>query len=327
MRYNYTVAKDRMREAIVNFPKQFKYEPKVENAVGHLVKFERFALMGMGGSALIGDLIKKLDPDLDIVVHKGYGLPRGVDLNGRLLIFVSYSGNTEETLDAFDYALKAGHHLAVVGTGGKLLDKAKKIGILYVELPNTDVQPRVSLGFQIRAVLTLMQQSGLYKEVGKLATVNFKGLEKEGEKLAKGIAGKIPLIYASGDNGTIAYNWKIKFNETGKIPAFWSVLPEANHNEINGFGGTEKKLSNFVCLFIKDDRDHSRVKKRMTVLGAVYKELGLSVKTIPLKGKSEAQKLFGSLILGDWTAYYTAKVYGNEANEVPLVKKFKKLIG
>ena len=316
-----------MREAITDFPKQFKYEPKVENAVGHLVKFERFALIGMGGSALIGDLIKKLNPDLDIVVYKDYGLPRGVDLNGRLLIFVSYSGNTEETLDAFDHALKAGHHLAVVSTGGKLLDRAKKIGVLYVELPDTGIQPRVSLGFQIRAVLMLMQQGKLYKEVGKLASVNFKGLEKEGEQLAKGIVGKTPLIYASKENGTIAYNWKIKFNETGKILAFWSVLPEANHNEINGFGGSKKKLPDFVCLFIKDEKDHSRIRKRMAVLGVVYKKLGLPIRTISLKGKNEAEKIFNSLILGDWTAYYTAKMYGNEAHDVPLVEKFKKLIG
>lgn len=317
-----------MWEAITNFPKQFQYEPKIQNAIGHLVKFERFALMGMGGSALVGDLIKRLAPDLDIVVHKDYGLPKGVDLNGRLLIFVSYSGNTEETLDAFDHALKAGHHLAVISTGGKLLEKAKKIGVLYVELPKTGIQPRVSLGLQTRAVLALMQQTKLYKEVGKLAA-NFKGLEKEGQKFAKDITGKIPLIYASHDNAAIAYNWKIKFNETGKIPAFSSVIPESNHNEINGFGGkgASKQLSNFVCLLIKDDKDHPRIKKRMSTLGTVYKSLGLPVITVSLKGKSEAEKVFRSLVLGDWAAYYTALAYGSESNEVPLIKKFKKLIG
>ncbi|MCR4260740.1 MAG: bifunctional phosphoglucose/phosphomannose isomerase [Candidatus Colwellbacteria bacterium] len=318
--------KDKMREAITNFPKQFKYEPIVKNAVGHLVKFERFALMGMGGSALVGDLIKRLDPNLDIVVHKDYGLPKA-DLDGRLLIFVSYSGNTEETLDAFDHALRAGHHLAVISTKGKLLDKAKKIGVLYVELPDTGIQPRVSIGLQMRAALALMQQDKLYKEVGKLGA-NLKGLEKGGEKLAKSIAGKIPLIYASGENGAIAYNWKIKFNETGKIPAFWSILPEANHNEINGFGGKgeSKRASDFICLLVKDDTDHSRIKKRMTALGNIYKELGLSVKVIPLDGKTNAEKIFHSLVLGDWTAYHVAKIYGNEANDVPLIEKFKKLI-
>lgn len=316
-----------MREAIISFPKQFQYEPRVQNAVGHLVKFERFALMGMGGSALVGDLIKRLNPSLDIIIHKDYGLPKGVDLDGRLLIFISYSGNTEETLGVFDQALKAGHHLAVISAGGKLLDRAKKIGVLYVKLPDTSIQPRVSLGFQIRAALALMQQERLYKEVGNLGNENFKGLEKKGEKLAKSIIGRVPLIYSSENNKTIAYNWKIKFNETGKIPAFWSILPEANHNEINGFGGKEKQLNRFTCLFIKDDADHSRVKKRMTVLRGIYKGLGLPIKVISLQGKTDSEKVFSSLVLGDWTAYYTAKAYGNEANEVPLVEKFKKLIG
>lgn len=316
-----------MREAIIDFPKQFKYEPKVKNAIGHLVKFERFALIGMGGSALVGDLIKRLDPSVDIVVHKDYGLPKGVNLDGRLLIFVSYSGNTEETLDAFDQALKAGHHLAVISTGGKLLDRAKKIGVLYVELPNTGIQPRVSLGFQIKAALALMQHDKLFKEISKLSNGTFRGLEKEGEKLAKSIVGRVPLIYASDYNGAIAYNWKIKFNETGKTPAFWSVLPEANHNEINGFGGKGKELNRFGCLLIKDDTDHPRVKKRMTVLSGIYKGLGIPFKSIALIGKTDTEKVFRSLVLGDWTAYYLAKLYGNEANAVPLVEKFKKLMG
>ena len=65
----------------------------------------------------------------------------------------------------------------------------------------------------------------------------------------------------------------------------------------------------------------------MAVLGVVYKKLGLPIRTISLKGKNEAEKIFNSLILGDWTAYYTAKMYGNEAHDVSLVEKFKKLIG
>lgn len=319
--------KDKMREAITNFPKQFKYEPEVKNAIGHLVKFERFALLGMGGSALVGDLVKRLNSDLDIVIHKDYGLPQGVDLEGRLLIFVSYSGDTEETLDAFDTALKAGHHLAVVSTGGKLLAKAKKIGVLYVELPDTGIQPRVSLGLQIKAVLALMQQTKLSKELFKLSVTSFRGLEKEGERLAQFIFDKTPVIYASTQNGIIAYNWKIKFNETGKIPAFWGVIPESNHNELNGFGGKNQKLLNYVCLFIKDNGDHVRNKTRMTVLSGVYKKLGLPVKEITLSGTSSAEKIFRALVLGDWAAYYIGEKYGNETNEVPLVQKFKKLIG
>ena len=132
-----------MREAIKNFPKQFEFQPKVENA-GRLKKYERIIVAGMGGSNLAAGLLKIRRPGLDIISHRNYGLPPlpPKALKNTLIIASSYSGNTEETLDAFKTAANKKYPIAAIAASGKLLDLAKKSKIPYIQLPNTGIQPR-----------------------------------------------------------------------------------------------------------------------------------------------------------------------------------------
>ncbi|MDP3953403.1 MAG: SIS domain-containing protein, partial [bacterium] len=305
--------KDQMREAIINFPEQFQYEPKVENAVGPVAGFKKFAFMGMGGSGLVGDLIRLIKPELDLVVRKGYGLPGVKDLEERLLICISYSGNTEETLDAFDKALKAGLNLAVIAIGGELLKKAKEVGVLYVKLPDTGIQPRMSLGLQMRAALKLMGDDELFEEIGELSSrLDAEGLEQQGKALAEKLKGKVPIIYSSRANLPLAYKWKINFNETGKIPAFYNVFSELNHNEMNGFdvNNKSKELSeNMVFLFLEDVSDDAKAKKRMQVSKELFKNRGFTVHEAEFGGETVAQEIFRSILIGDWAAYHIALIY------------------
>jgi len=147
----------------------------------------------------------------------------------------------------------------------------------------------------------------------------------------------IPVVYASNYNLSLAYNWKIKLNETGKVPAFYNVFPELNHNEMTGFsagggsafGGDDsvKKLCDkFYFIILKDTENNPKILKRMEVLEKLYKERNLRVEAIELKGKDTWHKIFSSLILADWVAYYTALEYGLEPEQVPMVEEFKKLI-
>jgi len=155
------------------------------------------------------------------------------------------------------------------------------------------------------------------------------GIENSGRELAEKIKGKIPVIYSSSQNSAIAYNWKIKFNETGKIPAFYNVFPELNHNEMTGFDVKEptKPLSEkFYFIFLKDEADHPKVIKRMDITKKLYGDRGLSAEMISLDGGNILEKMFSSLLLADWTAYYTAVQYGADPEQVPMVEEFKKLI-
>lgn len=320
-----------MQEAIQNLPKQFEVE--LEIAYREEWKpYERFCVVGMGGSALAADLLKTLKPSLDILVHKDYGLPvlkrdQWVD---RAVIASSYSGNTEEALSAFQEAQTKGLPLGVISVGGKLLELAKKHDVPYVEIPDTGIQPRSALGFMLMGLLKLVGEEELHEKAQVLSRqLHPEEFKEAGKTLANRLQGKIPVIYSSLLNAPVAYNWKIKLNESAKIPAFTNVFPELNHNEMNGFDvieNTRMLSERFAFIFLKDASDSQKIKKRMDVLQKLYEARGLRVELLELQGYSPLYKIFSSLLLADWTAYFTAHEYGTEPEQVPLVEEFKKLI-
>ena len=320
-----------MYEAIKNFNKQFECEPKIENQE-RLKKREKFIVVGMGGSHLAADLLKIWNPYLEMIVHKNYGLPdiQGKYLKDTLVILSSYSGNTEETIDAFEKAREKNLSMAAISIGGKLLELAKKHSIPYVQMPDIGIQPRSALGFSLMAILKIIGEDKDITEASKLAhLLKPVEYEKAGQLLAKKMKGFVPIIYSSDRNMAIAYNWKIKFNETGKIPAFYNVFPELNHNEITGFDiqkSTKNLSRNFYFILIKDSNDHPRIIRRMEVLEKLYRDRGLAIEIIEFEGQNQLYRIFSSLVLADWTAYYTAKQYGVESEQVPMIEEFKKLI-
>ena len=320
-----------MSDAIKNFAKQFSYEPIIENGDGFIPK-QKVIVAGMGGSALAAGLLKTWNPSLDIIIHRDYGLPSIADEEKphTLLVASSYSGNTEETLDAYDHAGKEGIARVAVAVAGKLVEAAKKDRVPYIQLPNTGIQPRSALGFSFKAHLKFLGLSAALTECSALTKeLDPAAFEDDGKKLAEKLRGCIPIIYSSSRNESIAYNWKIKFNETGKIPAFFNCIPELNHNEMTGFDvkDTSRSLSEkFFFLFLRDKQDHPRVQKRMEILGRLYKDRALSVLAIDLEGVHPFYKIFSSLLLADWAAVYTAGMYGLESEQVPMVEEFKKLV-
>lgn len=320
-----------MYDAIKNFPSQFSYEPEIKNKE-NLAKRHWYIVAGMGGSHLAADLLKVWNPYLPLFIYKNYGLPKIPDeiLNNSLVIASSYSGNTEEVLDTYNEARKRGLPLAAISIGGKLLERAKKDAIPYIQMPDTGIQPRSALGFNIKALLAVMGETAALQEINALAnSLKPDELEIRGKELAKKLSGYTPVIYSSAENEAVAYNWKIKFNETGKIPAFYNVFSELNHNEMTGFDikpKTKNLSKNYYFILLTNVSDHPRIQKRMVVLKELYQARKLPVVEIPLTGQNIFHKIFSSLVLADWTAYYTAEGYGVESEAVPMVEEFKKLV-
>lgn len=315
-------------EAIKNFPKQFEFDPEVKNA-DKLAGCSSVVVGGMGGSGLVGGILRIIQPELNVHMHHEYGLPMFIRRKDEhLFIAVSYSGNTEETIDFFEAALKGGYPTAAVSVGGKLLEVAKEHSVPYVALPDTGIQPRMALGFALRAVLKLIGANKLLEESGALASVlEPLRYENTGKELAETMRGKVPIIYTSRSNQAIAYNWKIKFNETGKVPAFYNTFPELNHNEMAGFDVNDrtKMLSERMhFIFITDEADHPRIRKRMEITREEYARRSLPVATLALEGATKLQKIFRSLLIADWASYYTAEIYRNEPEAVRIIEDFKK---
>ncbi len=320
-----------MEEAIKKFHTQFEWVPVVVHKE-KLPQAEKFILDGMGGSHLSADLLHGYRPDIDLCFFSDYDIPvlPPARLKGALLIASSFSGNTEEPIDFAEKAFARGLPLAVIAKGGKLLEFAEKHALPHVVLPPTKIQPRSGLGFQILALVAVLQDSGLHKELSGLATSLMpEALEPAGQELARKLRDSVPVIYASTRNSAVAYNWKIKMNETGKLPAFYNVFPELNHNEMTGFDvtqTTEGLSRKFHFIFLTDSADHPQNQKRMAVCKKLYQDRGLAVTDVPLEGESPLQKMFTSLLIADWTAVHLSKIYGTEAEQVPMVEEFKKQI-
>ena len=320
-----------MINAILNFPKQFGCVPKILNKQNFKRK-KKFVVLGMGGSHLAADILLSYDPSLDITIHSDYGLPRinEKELVKTLVIASSYSGNTEEVISGLHEALEKNLNIIVVAVGGKLIEIAKEKKLPYIQLPDTGIQPRSALGYGIMALLKIMNVKEALREAKLLKkSLKPKELAAQGKALAEKLNGHVPVIYSSTRNRAIAYNWKIKLNETGKIPAFYNVIPELNHNEMTGFDvkdATKNLSDKFYFIFLRDSEDDERNGKRMEILKKLYEDRGLPVEILEMAGENRWQKIFAFLLLADWTAFYTAAQYGLEAEQVPMVEEFKKLI-
>jgi len=317
-------------EAIKDFNKQLKYKPEVINA-DKLGKYERFIFVGMGGSALGPDLLRVSNSELDVLIYRDYGLPDLPDkvLQGSLIILNSYSGNTEEVLDAFKLALSKGLSVAAVSIGGKLLELARQNSIPYIEMPDWGLEPRLALGLNLKALLKILGQGDALTIVSKIQLPEARLLEKAGKELAEKLRGFVPIVYSSRKNGPLAYAWKVKINETAKKPSFSNVFPELNHNEMAGFhvGEVSKLLSqNFHFIFLKDSADSQRISKRIEVTAKLFQKQKLNVEIVELTGDNVFAKIFSSLQLADWVSYYIAKEYGIDPADISAIEEFKKML-
>lgn len=328
-----------IEQNIRNFNKQLEWEPEiVQGSILDLQK-GRTLVLGMGGSHLGADLLKAYDPRLDLVIHSDYGLPtefQGLALkydSQALIIASSYSGNTEEVVDGLNLALEKGLKVAVMASGGKLIEIAKEKSLPYILLP-TGLQPRMSAGYQVRSLAKLIGREDILEELNSLARkLNPSEFEERGKELAEKISGKIPVIYSSQANKALAYIWKVKLNETAKVPAFYNIFPEANHNEISGFVFETpdpqdstldpQKGRIFIFILLKDSQDHPKIQKRMEVFSKLFSEKSFSVEQIALTGEGRLYLLFANLLLADWTSFYFAKQIGVDPEVVPLIEGFK----
>ncbi len=330
------IDKENMRQIILDFSKQFKIglETAKDVKLSKILKPKNIIISGMGGSALPGDIFKIVNDELfltnlPILINRNYGLPREAQKNS-LIICVSYSGNTEETISSFNEALKKKIPVLTIASGGKLIELSKKHQIPFAKVPS-GIQPRCALGYQFSALVKILTNLKLIKNLDKELlllekTLKPANLEKEGKLLAKKLKNKIPLIYSSEKYQYLARIWKIKFNENSKIPAFFNFFPELNHNEMTGIGECKLKTlrEKFKIIILEDKKDSSRISKRMQNLAKIFQEKAIESIFIEIKGKNIFEKIFSSILIADWTSYWLAIFEGVDPSPVKLVEEFKK---
>ncbi len=319
-----------MEEIILNFPKQFRIGIEAAKDIRIKNKFKGVIICGMGGSALPGDILEMwleaYKISLPLYIHRSYGLPYFADKN-YLIIAISYSGNAEETLTAFQEAKRKKLSVTVIASGGRLVESCKKNKIPLAKAPS-GIVPRMAIGYQFAALIKILVNSGIIrdglKEVLALEkNLHPQKLKNQGKKLAGKLVRKIPVIYASLARKNLAKIWKINFNETAKIPAFFNYFPELCHNEIAGFG---KPIDNkkIQAIILRDRADLPRILKQMEIIKDILRKQRIRVEFIDLIGRDVLEKIFSNIILAFWTTYWLAEEYGVEPTQIKMIEKFKK---
>ncbi|MGC9046796.1 MAG: bifunctional phosphoglucose/phosphomannose isomerase [Minisyncoccia bacterium] len=307
------------KKNIENFNQQFLFKPVIVNKPQK--KYKKFIVNGMGGSHLAADLFKLWQNKIDLIIEKNYNLPLLPDIKNRLVILSSYSGNTAEIIYCFDFCKKNHLPVFIISSGGKLLTLAKKYKLPYIQLLS-GFQPRQATGLMFTALTQIIIPQH-FSEVKSLSQLQPKNFEEKGKNIAKFIKGLIPIIYSSEINLPLAYYWKINFNETSKVPAFYNILPEANHNELNSFN-LKTDYKKFGFIFLQDSNDSKFINKRFDVLTQLYKSF--KIISIKLGQNSQLTAIFNNVILSQWSSYYLAQLLRHNPDKVELIEKFKKLL-
>ncbi len=317
------VDKKNMIEVLDNFPIQCREALTLAKGITVHGEVTSIVVCGMGGSAIGGDLLKAYtnNTKLPVFINRNYNVPEWVD-EYTLVFVVSYSGNTEETISSFHDAQKKNAKIIGITSGGKLAEECNK----KIIIPS-GLQPRCALGYLFFPMLGVLYNSNLIEVKNPdlnemLALLKDKEKTKEyAEKLAKKIQGKLPIIYSSELLKPVAYRWQTQINENAKYPAYHSVFPEMNHNEINAFRGMQR--DRFIAIMLRDEKDHPRIKKRMDVCAEIMEER-IDVEEVFVRGDSLLARMFSTIQLGDYTSYYLALRERVDPTPVEVIEWLKK---
>ena len=302
--------------------------------------FDKVLFVGMGGSAIGGDVLRSLlgvESAVPITVLRHYELPRFVD-NKTLCIFSSYSGNTEETLAAFGEARKRGFQSLIMTTGGELGKLSERTQTPWVRIPS-GFPPRLALGYSVFPLLALFAKlklcewdsAGVKETVALIKSLAVKygiaGPENNNpaKQAAASLAGTLVVVYAStGLLECAALRFRNQIEENAKALASHHLFPELDHNEILGWQFPKEILARSAVVFLKDAGDHARNLLRMKITQGVIEKAGVPVLELTSQGRSPLARLFSTIYLGDWISYYLALLYGVDPTPVKVIEFFKK---
>ena len=345
------VDSDNMYEVLKKFPDQLKEAVKIGDEAPVFKSSttpEKILVLGMGGSAIGGDLIRSYSSvlpgadHLQVAVNRTYDIPNYIDSTWNV-IASSYSGGTEETISGFTQAIEKTNQTLCITTGGSIGKIAAEKDIPRISIP-AGLQPRCALGYSFFPLLKLMIKSGAYKEDAikeseaaieelipmlevKSKLYSVVNADNPAVVLACKLSGKIPVIYSSSEGlDSVNVRWRGQIQENAKNCAFGAFLPEMNHNEINGWSHPSVFVESGIPVFLNDPLDKDRVKYRFEALGAILEEKGFEVQKIKGEGDHFLTRMFDLLYLADWTSYYMAMINNVDPTPIPLINKLKNFL-
>ena len=337
--------KSGMLEVIEKFPEQCLDAVRIGSSFKVPDEFCReykfIVCTGLGGSAIGADIVRSYVSDeskAPVFVNRNYTLPNFVGKES-LVIAISYSGNTEETLSAYSDAKKRGAKIITITSGGNLKEIASNDGVPAIIIPG-GLQPRCALGYSLFPLLILLSKIGVVsgqerhieEAIGILTKLRDEtiGMDIPKEKnIAKAIAGsiyaKFPVIYGAQDHmDCVITRWKGELAENSKTLSSGHVIPEMNHNEIVGWEFPAKTLKDFIAVILRDSGDSTRISLRLDVTKKIIKNAGIETIEVRSAGKSLLGRMLSLIYIGDFMSYYLAVLNGTDPTPVERINYLKK---
>jgi glucose/mannose-6-phosphate isomerase len=324
-----------------NFPEQCHnaWEKVMNyNLSSDFSRANKVVILGMGGSAIggevVGDLLKS-ENNVPVWIQRDFELPRFID-EKTLVITVSYSGNTEETLSAFSQLMKTQAMKLVLTGGGQLAELAKKENI-FSSIIDYQSPPRAAfpymfatllgifnkLGFSYEKTMDMQQTIALLNRMVDELDITVPLAMNRAKQLAQQLHQKVIVIYGAGMLSGAARRWKTQFNENSKNWAFFEILPELLHNAVNGYSSPAMAKKSEFTILLRTPSLHPRVKIQYDAVIKTLEESGVSFKVIDGTGETTLQQVLGIILLGDFTSYYLAILNRVDPTPVPVITFIK----
>ncbi len=305
-----------------------------------LVSAERpdgVVVCGMGGSAIGGDFVGACLGGLPVPfqVVRGYELPAWVSERS-LVLAVSYSGNTEETLACVERALARGCRPVCVASGGRLAELSARHELPLVAVP-AGLQPRAAIGFLATPIGAALEVAGLapgfdeqvaeaIEIIGELRTELAPEVaddDNEAKKVARRLVNCLPVVYGAGVTTPAARRWKGELNENAKTPAFFNELPELDHNELAGWATNPGVAGRVVLVLLDDPAGDERLRRRLALTAAAVRPQVAGVVRVVARGVLPLARLLSSAYVGDFASLYLAVLYGVDPGPVTVLEGLK----
>ena len=285
----------------------------------------------MGGSAAAADVAAAAyedDAPVDLSVRRGFRLPAWVGRD-TLVICLSYSGDTEETLAALDEAVERGAPTVAISAGGKLAERAGGRGV-HISVPADAPQPRAALGDLTGAAVGALVAAGVLDDRAAEIEAVAATLRRSAERLALNdddpaatvatwLGDRMPVLWGSeGVSAAAAWRWRCAFNENAKIPAFASALPELVHHEVMGWTAGHGDAVGLIVL--REPGEHPSVPR---LLEAVLAEVGLEAHQVSAEGDTPLAHALTLMQVGDVASAYHAVSRGVDPAPIDAIGRIK----
>ena len=325
-----------MLEHVLNLGNQLKTDLEVSQGFTS-IDYDRILIVGMGGSGVAGDVLKLIlnkHTNIDVEVRKTYNLSKTHIASRPFCLFISYSGNTEETVSVAKDAINQNLEWAAISSGGELLELATKYNKKFIKVPD-GLQPRAAFGLMTKAVINFLpeqikevfidacEEAGNY--LNNLTEDDSSEVFEISKNIASQIGSKTAVIYAGSElTYLVAQRWKTQINENSKSKAYVGFMPEVHHNEILSWeADQEGSKNNFILILLRGD-DHKKIDNRFEFT----KELiGSKVDTIDVRNISTEnliKDLFHLVLIGDLVSVNLADQLDIDPFNIDAIENLKK---